>query len=338
MTQTQCLAVSDDLVSWRKWSDNPLIEHKPAGTGECFRDPCVWREGADWFMLVGSEDANGRGGVALLYHSRDLISWTGGERFHEERAEVSGHDFECPDFFKLEERHLLLTSRNRTYWHMGSYQKGKFQSLRVGPVDGPDFYAGKTAIDHLGRRILWGWIPETRPESEQVAAGWSGVLSLPRVLGVGPENSLTVTPAPELKSLRHEHLQLAPLTLSAQGSTNTHFYRDVPWDCFELQIRAELSDDAEFKLLPRPGGDPDDERGVVASKGMPGDIPFKISSDDLLEMRVFVDKSVVESFANNTTSWTSRAYAQEGDTPGFALTVVSGEVRFHSIDVWEMRP
>lgn len=41
-----------------------------------------------------------------------------------------------------------------------------------------------------GRRILFGWVRESRPRDEYVVAGWSGAFALPRVLA--PDEPLTV--------------------------------------------------------------------------------------------------------------------------------------------------
>src|SRR3954471_16913299 len=42
LQQAQCLAESDDLITWRRYPGNPVIAAPPAGFGECFRDPQVW--------------------------------------------------------------------------------------------------------------------------------------------------------------------------------------------------------------------------------------------------------------------------------------------------------
>ena len=61
---------------------------------------------------------------------------------------------------------------------------------KEGVVDLGSYYAAKTMLDEHGNRILWGWIPETRPESEYRAAGWAGVMALPRVLSLGSDRDL----------------------------------------------------------------------------------------------------------------------------------------------------
>ena len=71
--ETQCLAVAqdDELRNWKKLPE-PVIAAPPAGlavTG--FRDPCLWREGKRWMLILGSGVAH-RGGSILLYSSPDL--------------------------------------------------------------------------------------------------------------------------------------------------------------------------------------------------------------------------------------------------------------------------
>jgi len=54
------------------------------------------------------------------------------------------------------------------------------------PLGVGSLQAQKTQLaDAQGQRILWGWIPETRPEAEFSAAGWAGCMALPRVLSLG---------------------------------------------------------------------------------------------------------------------------------------------------------
>src|SRR6185437_3831632 len=53
-----------------------------------------------------------------------------------------------------------------------------------------------------GRRILWGWIQETRPEAAYSAAGWAGCMSLPREVTMGAQGQLEMRVAREAEKLR----------------------------------------------------------------------------------------------------------------------------------------
>ncbi len=57
-------------------------------------------------------------------------------------------------------------------------------------------------LDAQGQRILWGWIPETRPQAEFSAAGWAGCMALPRVLSLGSSGDVLMHTVPEVHALR----------------------------------------------------------------------------------------------------------------------------------------
>src|SRR5689334_13219539 len=44
------------------------------------------------------------------------------------------------------------------------------------------FYAPQSFADAQGRRVIFGWAQEGRSAEAQLACGWSGVMSLPRIL------------------------------------------------------------------------------------------------------------------------------------------------------------
>ena len=77
-----------------------------------------------------------------------------------------------------------------------------YNPRRSGVLDHGAYYAPKSFETPDGRRVLWGWIRETRPEAEFAAAGWSGCMSLPRVLSIGEQGQLEMHPAPEVLKLR----------------------------------------------------------------------------------------------------------------------------------------
>ena len=58
----------------------------------------AWREGDDWFMLIGSGKQD-VGGTALLYRSKDLIHWEYLHPLFTGDKDKDGYMFECPEFF-----------------------------------------------------------------------------------------------------------------------------------------------------------------------------------------------------------------------------------------------
>src|ERR1035441_9201830 len=113
--------------------------------------------------------------------------------------------WECPDFFALGDRHCLFYStEGKVIWTTGHYDAGAhlYTPTQQGALDHGAFYAPKSFLAPDGRRILWGWIQETRPEAEVSAVGWAGAMALPRVLSVDAQGQLVMRVAAEAESLR----------------------------------------------------------------------------------------------------------------------------------------
>ena len=132
--------------------------------------------------------------------------------------------WECPDFFPLGDKHVLLISTmGKVRWKVGTYANQRFTPEKEGVVDWGAYYAAKTMLDANGNRILWGWITETRPDADLIAAGWAGAMSLPRVLSLNSENELQMNVAPAVQQLRTAHTSITPDTplvaLAEQFST-----------------------------------------------------------------------------------------------------------------------
>ena len=93
--------------------------------------------------------------------------------------------WECPDFFPLGKKHVLLYSTaGGVYWETGELDPKElvFHSEKRGILDHGAYYAQKTQVDDHKNRILWGWITEKRSDDELRAAGWAGCMALPRIL------------------------------------------------------------------------------------------------------------------------------------------------------------
>lgn len=334
--QVQCLAISNDLISWRKYEANPVIATKPQGFGECFRDPCVWREEDAWRMIIGSQVPNG-GGAALLYESQDLLHWHYCHPLFLGDPGETGTMFECPDFFPLGDRYVLLTSWNKTHWHVGTYASRRFKAEKIGVVDGGHYYAAKTLLDDRGRRIMWGWITEDRPLTEQRAAGWSGVLSLPRVLSLLPDGTLGIQPVPELETLRGRHWHYEQLEL--KGHEAILPLNSPKGDCLEIlaQFSALEAREVGIVVLCSPDRAEGMEITYYPAEKRLLSTPLSLAKDEKLTLHIYLDHSVIETFANGRACQTERFYRQREDSLSLSLLVRQGQIVVDSLDVWEVR-
>ena len=66
--------------------------------------------------------------------------------------------------------------------------------------------------------------------------------------------------------------------------------------------------------------------------------PFELKPGELLKLRVFVDKSVVEVFSNGRQAVMRRIYPSRADSVGVRLFSNGGPVSATMLEAWEMMP
>lgn len=345
--EVQCLATSrdDDLRSWTKLPEPVLKPPRDPGiTG--FRDPCLWRERRTWYMGIGSGQKR-EGGQVLLYRSADLRRWeylhplASGKWNGKESTNpvASGEMWECPDFFPLGKKHVLLYStEGKVFWEVGERDTKElmFHAEKRGLLDHGAYYAPKSQVDAQGRRILWGWIPETRPEAEFSAAGWAGCMSLPRVLSIGDDGDLRMRVMPEMAQLRGKETFLGAVTAGADALRKILFDEacgEIEMRCAPRKFSLRLTDGSRDVLTvafdPARTGSEWEINGRFA--------PYSAASGEGVGLRIFLDGSVVETIAGDSVALTTRVYqAPRGplhfEASGSDLAAIS------SLRCWEIRP
>ena len=217
--QTQCLAVGDG-ADYQKYAGNPVITAAslPAGgSSRDFREPRIWQENGRYFAVVGNRCPDGSGAI-LLYQSEDAFEW----RFASVLARSAnqyGRMWECPDFFPLDGRQVLLVSPqemksagpefidgNTTLCLIGQYDGDSFRFTREREqtIDyGLDFYAPQTVEAADGRRIMIAWMQYWNSVDYRPPQGlpFFGQMTLPRELRVR-QGRLIQNPVRELEPYR----------------------------------------------------------------------------------------------------------------------------------------
>jgi beta-fructofuranosidase len=347
--ETQCLAVTqdDELRTWKKLPE-PIIAAPPAGmavTG--FRDPCVWREGNAWMLALGA-GVHGKGGMVLLYTSPDLRHWSYLHPLVEGTSSdakgvnpvETGDMWECPDFFPLGGKHVLLISTmGKVRWKVGTYANQRFTPEKEGVVDWGAYYAAKTMLDRDGNRILWGWVTETRPDADLLAAGWAGAMSLPRTLSLNSANELQMKVPPAAEQLRGARTQIIREKSPAvkQKTVDELRIRDLCAE-LELELRAK-ADEFAIHLQSESGENfatiSCTNRGEMRElqiNTVKASLPGTVGSP--LRLHLFLDGSVLEVFANETTALTARLY----QIPSGPLHLKIAGAEVASLDAWQITP
>ena len=164
-----------------------------------WRDPCVVRYGGQYLMVLGGS-VEGRGCV-LLYTSPDMRRWT--FRHVLAKSDVAdGVPWECPNLFFLGDTVCVVYSpcaevRVKLGRFDAELHFHEEEDVILDPAARDGFYAPQVFTDEGGRTIVIGWMPECDNVPHK---GWSGVMSLPRVLSLD-ERGLRADPIPGAQAL-----------------------------------------------------------------------------------------------------------------------------------------
>src|SRR3989442_10188519 len=177
-------------------------------------------------------------------------------------------------------------------------------------------------------------------------------MSLPRVLSLSADNTVSLEPVPELKQLRGTHQRVMDLSILP---TSLMQLGEVQGDCLEIQ--AELVPDEATELVIGGRCAPDGtEQTLIRYDGLQGRLlidrqrssmsedvqrdiragPLPLAPDEPLLLHIFVDCSVIEVFANYRLCMSCRAYPSRSDSLGVGLFARGGNARLKSLDAWEM--
>lgn len=329
--QTQCVAIGDG-TDYKKYSHNPVIDiyDRPGEADPYnFRDPKIWKqEDGTYRAVIASKDLQS-GSQILLYESKDALKWEFLSVLVENKGRV-GDMWECPDFFPLDGKYVILANGmdmiqdgidfhkgNNGFYMVGNYdpENMRFQEERIQTLDyGPDFYAGQTMIAPDDRRILIGWMQNPDTSSYQISAkAFYGQMSIPRELHV-KNGILYQWPVRELVRYRKDAFTKCDVPIQSQEIKIDGIFGRVA--DLEVKIRPE-NDQKMFREFRIEFAKNDrysscfayypEEQKVCISRRQSGQIPSELSEREApfqsenneLSLRLILDKNSAEVFLND---------------------------------------
>ena len=347
----QMVAVSKDplLLNWEKIEGNPV--KCPAG------DSCIWKEGETFFGLVGAD---------CLVSSKNLIDWTVHGAFLEANPFPLGDAGACPSFVPIGNKHLLLSFSHTAggQYLLGDYDKqshkfkpyasGRFNHGTVSPGG---VHAPSAAADGKGGVININNINDAKPSSD-----WDQIMSLPQQLTLNRYSQLRIDPVAAVAALRGRHLQVGETLLPA----NQEIVLDaIEGNTMELQVEIDpqMSRWVQLNVLRSPKAEEQTSiafynfdrklsiwyhtQGVLCldgarSSSLP-DVWIRPPEKAVLErggepikLRVFIDRSVIEVYANGRLYLAMRVYPGRKDSVGVSLRAQGQDAVLKKMDAWQM--
>lgn len=362
-----------DLVHWIKHPVPLIVQKKGMGAFGDFRDPFVWKDDDVWFSLVGS-GIEGEGGAALAFESQDMLNWTyKGPLFQADiqKFPYLGPIWELPVLLPLGsdkqgvDKHLLLVSPvgqgadvEVFYW-IGQLDK---QNLSFIPdqeepqlIDVGDFhFTGPSGMvdPKTGRKIIFTIAQGERTLELEYQSGWAHNAGLPLSVYLREDGRLGIEPIQELQSLRgSKRLSLRDKSLTEANER----LRDVQGDMLEIQLEIDPGSAKQFGIKIRRTPDGEEETLLFYDMNQstfsvdrtkttlhPGEKCGGIQGGNLellgenLKLHIYLDRSMVEAYANGLKSLTTRVYPSRKDALGLEIWG-DGELVVKSLVIWDMQ-
>jgi len=361
------------LIDWKKNPNNPAIPIVPFDeeTGAPYRvfDPCIWKEDDGYYALSGTFKNGERSidceGVDHLFHSTDLTNWEYlGELISANRISEPGEDYAVPNFWPIGNgKHMLLffSHKRGGQYFVGDYDQANHKftpdyhgRLNNGPLAIGSLHAPSATIDDSGRFLAIFNVKESR-ESQ----GWDDIMTLPTHLSLRDDNSLSIRPVDEIESLRGDRTTADDIEVGAgqqivldsiAGNAIEISMTIDPGDAHEVGLNVLRSPDAEetTRISFFPKGHQRWGSAHLQIDGSSSSIrtdliprppelaPFDLSKGESINLRIFVDRSIIEVFANDMQCLTLRAYPDRDDSVGVSLFSRGGTAKFTGIESWKM--
>lgn len=354
----------DDLIGWNKQS--VIINGRPSGLSDDFRDPYFFRNGDNAYIIVGSS-RGGVGTTTLHRYNASTGVWSndGTAFFTGASAGQAGSFWEMPNITPMDGGKWLFTVTpigtttgvHTLYWTGSVNTDGTFSPDYATPrqveLISRDGYGmlSPTVFNHDGKTIALGIVPDKLSGADNAGLGWAHTYSLPREWTVDADGNLWQRPYAGLKAMR------SSTAYSATGIavSGTMELAPVSGRRIELLGRFDLGTSAVgFNLFKNANGcasisynpstgqltvDASTLRRKVNDSGVYNGVyscslPERLGAGQQLLLNVFADGSILDIFVNNRWATSIRLFPTDADADGVEVFASSGSVNVPELHAW----
>jgi len=348
----------------QKYDGNPVLSD---GHDE-WRDPNpFWYEPTEnWRMVVSrveQRDTDRPAGIEI-YESENLLDWE-----YLDTYESGTESWECPDLCRLpvenanEDRWVMTVAVewDHTEYHIGHFDGETFIAERAVRADaGHDFYAAQSWSNQPGedRRTSIAWMNHWGYARDLSDEGWKGSATLPRELELRdtdrgivpvqrPHDGLTAERTGTRVSCDDVALDATTDPLADVATDDLTVYELVadvdPGDADRVtfKLRADETRDDETRLVYRPA-----KRELMFDRTDAGQFfgktgyevtshPLQSRTDGTVKLRVFVDRNVVTSVANDGEAMMTNQIYPRPTSTDTRVTVDGGTATLDRLRLYE---
>ncbi len=351
-----------DLKVWQK--DGIIIDGRPNGLSDDFRDPYYFEANGNKYIIVGTS-ANNRGACTL--HKYENGTWTndGTLFFQAENTNEAGTFWEMPTVTPIGNGKWLFTCTPlntgvgvRTIAWVGTIgNNGKFtptsgiQYIEMGGIS-KDGYGllSPTIYQQDGKTLLIGIVPDKLPTLKNYEMGWAHNYSLPRELTIDTNDNLIQIPYRGLAEIRFSENFQKSLTLIGEesfgmvsgrqlelegeftintGNCGFHFLKSGEQQAVLSYHSADGTLTLDLTALHRITNDDGSYKGIYTTT-----LPQKINTGETLKLHVYLDGSIADIFVNDMWAFSTRIFPT--DTQAVAAEAFATASTKVNLKAWKL--
>lgn len=352
------------LIDWNK--QGIVINGRPSGLSDDFRDPYHFTVGGQQYIIVGTSK-NGVGACTL--HKLEGGSWTndGAIFFQGGNANQHGTFWEMPNVTDMGGGKWLFTctplgmgSGVRTLCWTGTIgADGKFipdgngvQYLEMGGISREGYgLLSPTIYQKDGKTIMLGIVPDKLPTNVNYDMGWAHNYSLPREISLDADGMLVQKPYSGLTGMRSTTAVTRNLILNGTESLAPVGGRQIEllgeFTVGEGQMgfnflksgsgKVSLTYDAasgnltlDMATLSRTVNDSRIYNGIYTAA-----LPKRVAAGEKLTLHVYLDGSIADIFVNDTWAYSVRLFpndAAQVEAEAFATAATPARINAWTLD------
>ncbi|MEG0560281.1 MAG: LamG-like jellyroll fold domain-containing protein [Muribaculaceae bacterium] len=344
-TICQATPNDNDLIKWSKSSQNPVINGRPSGLSDDFRDPYIFKSNGDIYMIVGTSK-DGKGATTLHKYDKATKKWSNnGDIFYSSNnATISGSFWEMPTITKVNGKWLLTTTPLgtrqgvETQYFVGNINNdGTFaplpsftnipQEVELGQFGKEGYGLLSPSITQVGdKTIAIGIVPDKLPSQNNYDLGWAHTYSLPREWNLDATGLLMQKPFSGLQSMRTTQLYAS----TASTINGAQSLLPVAGRKVEVMGEFKIGSSSRFGFKFFKTGEnavelyyvPAENKLVVdmrSTERLVNDqntfnglyesiLPKQLNQGEIIKINAFIDHSIMDIFINDTWAFSIRVF------------------------------
>jgi len=337
-----CYALDETMDKWSKPEAIYAYDRNREEPEIEYWDPDCWIMNDTYYALSG-------GGDPELMKSKDLKNWEYlGKMLHQDYPGNLGvgrdEDISCANMFIIGNKWMLLCISHDLgcRYFLGEFKDEKYLPefhalMNWRNTDWENehgeliYFAPESMLAKDGRRVMWAWLINGGEPT--------GIQSMPRELELPEDGILRIKPLRELALLRYDKIVKENIVITKGKPFE---FRELTSNAIELEVTFSAPLPEEFGLNLLADEKAKDGVEIIAGKDMNNlklasiKPPFELSENEDLTLRIFIDKNLVEVFANDRQAAAYR-HNHIRKNPNVTIFTKDGDLRVKEIKAWKMK-